>query len=75
VLAALHNYILEKDPIEITDMLPPSDNDIADRIEDNGQLATQYPKRVEKDGAGLRRDQIAERMWDDYQRVLRERVM
>ena len=43
-LAALHNYILEKDPAELTDMLPPSDDDIADRIEDNGQLATEYPR-------------------------------
>jgi hypothetical protein len=74
-LAAIHNYILEKDPIEITDMLPPSNDDIADRIEDNGQLATEHPRRVEKDAANLRRDQIAARMWDDYQRVLRERVM
>lgn len=71
-LAALHNYILEKDPAELTDMLPPSDDDITDRIEDNGQLATEYLRQVEKDGANLRCDQIAKRMWDDYQRVLRE---
>ena len=56
-------------------MLHPSDDDIANRIEDNGQLATEHPRRAEKDGANLRRDQIAKRMWDDYQRVLRERVM
>jgi hypothetical protein len=72
VLAAIHNYTLEKDPIKITDMLPPSNDDIANRIEDNGQLATEYPRQVVKDGANLRHDQIAERMWDDYQRVLRE---
>ena len=71
-LATLHNYILEKDPTELTDMLPPTDDDIADRIEDNGQLAMEYPRRVEKDGANLRCDQIAERMWDDYQTVLQE---
>ena len=74
-LAALHNYILAKDPTKITNMLPPSDDDIADRIEDNGQLATEHPRWVEKDGANLRCDQIAERMWDDYQRVLQEWVM
>jgi hypothetical protein len=51
-------------------MLPPSNDDIADRIEDNGQLATEHPRRVEKDAANLRHDQIAARMWDDYQRVL-----
>ena len=43
-LAALHNYILEKDTAKLTNMLPPSDDDIADRIEDNGQLATEYPR-------------------------------
>ena len=74
-LVAIHNYILEKDPIEITDMLPPSNDDIADRIEDNGELATEHPRRVEKDAANLRCDQIAARMWDDYQTVLRERGM
>jgi DDE superfamily endonuclease len=72
-LAAIHNYILEKDPIEIADMLPPSDDDVIDRIEDSGRLATEYPRQAEKEDANARRDQIAENMWNDYQRVLRER--
>ena len=41
-LVAIHNYILEKDPVEIADMLPPSDDDIIARVEDTGQLATEY---------------------------------
>ena len=65
VLVALHNYILEKDPTKITDMLPPSGDDITNRIEDSGQLAMEYPRWVDKDGAKIRHDQIAERMWDD----------
>ena len=46
-LAAIHNCILERDPIEIADILPPSDDGID--VEDRGQLATEYPGRAEKD--------------------------
>ena len=56
-------------------MTPSFNDDIADRIEDNGQLATEHPRQVEKDAANLRCDQIATRMWDDYQTVLRKRLM
>ena len=42
-LAAIHNYILEKDPVEIADVLPP-DDDIIDRVENTGQLAMEYPR-------------------------------
>ena len=70
-LAAIHNCILERDPIEIADILPPSDDGID--VEDRGQLATEYPGRAEKDRANARRDEIAESMWNDYQTVLRER--
>ena len=69
-LTAIHNYILEKDPIEITDMLPPSDDDIIDRVKNSGQLATEYPRGAEKEHANARHDQIAENMWNDYQQVL-----
>ena len=70
-LAAIHNCILERDPIEIADVLPPSNDGID--IEDSGQLATEYLGRAEKDRANARRDEIAESMWNDYQTVLRER--
>jgi hypothetical protein len=71
-LAAIHNYIFKKDPVEIADMLPPSDDDIAARVEDTGWLETEYLRRAEREGATVRRDQIAKDMWVDYQRVLRE---
>ena len=35
-LVAIHNCILERDPIEIADILPPSDNGID--VEDCGQF-------------------------------------
>ena len=44
VLAAIHNYMLKKDPVEIADMLPPFDDYIIARVEDTGQLATEYPR-------------------------------
>ena len=73
-LAAVHNFILKWDPVEIADMLPPSDDNI-DIIEDFGQLAMEYARRAEKEEANVRCDQIAEDMWDNYQRILRERNM
>ena len=70
-LAAIHNYILERDPIEIADILPPSDDGID--VEDRGQLATEYPGWAEKDRANARREEIVESMWNNYQTVLHER--
>ena len=52
------NCILEWDPIEIADVLPPSDNGID--VEDCGQLATENPGQAEKDRANARCDQITE---------------
>ena len=69
-LAAIHNCILERDPIEIADVLPPSDDGID--VEDRGQLVTEYLGRAEKDRANARREQITERMWKNYQTVLCE---
>ena len=45
-LAAIHYCILERDPIEIADILPPSDDGFD--VEDHGQLATEYPGWAEK---------------------------
>ena len=74
-LAAIHNYILEKDPVKIADMLPPSDDDIIARVEDTGWLATEYLRQAEREGATIRCDQIVEDMWVDYQRILQECTM
>ena len=67
-LAAIHNCILERDPIEIADVLPPSNDGID--IEDSGQLATEYLGQAEKDRANARHEEITESMWNDYQTVL-----
>ena len=72
-LTAIHNYIREKDPLEIVSVLPPSDDDIVNRIENCGRLATEYPRRAEREEATARRDQIAESMWINYQAVLQVR--
>ena len=40
-LAAVHNFILKWDPVEIADILPPSDNNI-NIVEDFGWLETEY---------------------------------
>ena len=67
-LAAIHNSILERDPLELANMLPPSDDGID--FEDCGQLVTEYPGWAEKDRANARCDQITENTWNDYQTVL-----
>ena len=67
-LAAIHNCILKRDPIEIADILPPSDDGID--VEDCGQLVTEYPGQAEKDRANARHEEITESMWNDYQTVL-----
>ena len=72
-LTAIHNSILERDPLELADMLPPSDDGID--FEDRGQLVTEYPGWAEKDRANARCDEIAENMWNDYQTVLREQYL
>ena len=40
-LTAVHNFILKWDPVEIANILPPSDNNI-NMVEDFGWLATEY---------------------------------
>ena len=73
-LAAVHNFILEWDPVEIAYIFPPSDDNI-NIIEDIGWLTTEYLRWAEKEEANVRCDQIMEDMWNDYQRILRERSM
>ena len=70
-LVAIHNCILERDPIEIANILPPSDDGID--VEDCGQLAIEYLGQAEKDRANARREEITESMWNNYQTVLRKR--
>ena len=69
-LAVIHNCILERDPIEIANILLPSDDGID--VEDHGQLVTEYLGQAEKDRANARCEEIMESMWNDYQTVLHE---
>ena len=55
-LVVIHNFIHEWDPIKITDILPPSDDNI-DMVEDFRQLATEYPRQAEKEEVNARHDQ------------------
>ena len=67
-LMAIQNCILERDPIEIADVLPPPDDSI-DLVEDHGQLVTEYPGQVEKYNANARHDQITEDISDSTLRA------
>ena len=57
----IHNFIHEWDPIKITDILPPSDDNV-DMVEDFRQLATEYPRQAEKEEVNARHDQRICRM-------------
>lgn len=75
-LAALHNFILQFDPSDIEDFLndpgvvddEPSAADYTRDI--YGRLAEGAPSREEKEKAEKLRDQIAEKMWIQYQEWL-----
>jgi hypothetical protein len=82
-LAALHNVIRKYDPEEIHDRIreldvPEYDLDELDpetELEEDteGELAKGPPKQAEKRDAERRRDNMADRMWIQYQQVLRDR--
>jgi hypothetical protein len=78
-LAALHNIIREYDKEDLEDFL--DDPEFADQDFDEmdlqlgieGELADGPPMRTEKREADVRRDDIAKRMWTQYQAVLASR--
>ena len=82
-LAALHNVIRKYDPEEIEDHI--RELDVAEHNVDEldlgtglqrgseGELATGPPKQAEKKGVEKRRDEMANRMWIQYQQILQER--
>ncbi|KAJ6472098.1 hypothetical protein C8R45DRAFT_752439, partial [Mycena sanguinolenta] len=74
-LAALHNFILDNDPEdhidpEIRDPTPSAavDPDKVARL--RGQFATERSSTMETDAGKQLRDEIADAMWIDYQRIL-----
>ena len=68
---ALHNVILKYDPTELADILPSNDDE--DTSHSTGELATDFPRRAEKEHANIRHDAIVQDMWEGYQDVLRAR--
>jgi hypothetical protein len=66
-LCALHNFIRHSDPTEIDDY--PNAADFAVGRANGagiGSLATQAINPAERDRMALKRDQIAQDMWDSY---------
>ncbi len=70
-LCALHNFIRTHDSEEIGEFPP----DLVDpsQGEQNGSLGQGTASRAEVRRAQALRDQIAQDMWEDYQRELQER--
>jgi hypothetical protein len=62
-LAAIHNFIRDRDPTDINDIADPMDPKPGARA---GELAEGVPRAAEKDRVNRRRDQIAQQMWDQY---------
>ena len=57
-------------------MLPPDGNDnIIKTGHSTGELATEFPQRVEKERANSRRDAIVQDMWEGYQDALQAQRM
>lgn len=69
-LGALHNYITEHDPDDIIDLADSDDAFPGIRV---GELAQGPPDRQSRARAGSRRDEIAQSMWESYQRLQQER--
>jgi hypothetical protein len=66
-LCALHNFIRRSDPSEIDDY--PDAADLASNCANGagiGDLATRAINTAERERMSLKRDQIAQEMWDSY---------
>lgn len=67
-LCAVHNFIRIHDEDEINEFAP----DIYDQNPGNfhGELAAGPPVRAEKERAEIKRDNIAQAMWESYQALV-----
>jgi hypothetical protein len=79
-LAALHNFIIEHDPDDHVDpeVWDPSpggtvDPEIVAALQLQGELATERRTSEESEAGERLRDSIADKMWVQYQEILRER--
>lgn len=78
-LAALHNFIVRADPLDLEEVLaeineeggPPDPN--RGWPQEESELASGPTSRQEERQAAARREELAQRMWVDYQRIVRER--
>lgn len=69
-LVALHNFIMDHDPQDVDEYLAGNETDldpIPGQPHGFGDLAAGVVSRTEKTRATTLRDQIAERMWTNYQ--------
>lgn len=76
-LAAIHNFILKHDPFDLMEYDTAVDREpgVSREDLDLGELSTGPADDVEKTRAELRRDAIAQAMWEDYQKVLEDREL
>jgi hypothetical protein len=78
-LAALHNFIRNADPSEINEFVAEFDKEEPDlqpgEQPSTGELADGIPRAAERRKADARQREIADAMWRDYQRELRQRGM
>jgi len=79
-LVALHNFIIEHDPDdrvdpEVWDPLPGGtvDPEIVAALRLQGELATERHTSEELEAGERLHDSIADKMWVQYQEILRER--
>ena len=80
----MHNVIRKYNPSKIEDHIKVleeaedmefliNESDLQGEKGTEGELAQKPPKQAEKQATDKRRDDIAERMWIQYQQVLKER--
>jgi len=79
-LAATHNFMMDHDPHDIDHYLNGDEDDLnpnpgQPQANEFGTLADGAVTQAEKNRATGNRDDIAQAMWEDYQRVLGEREL
>jgi hypothetical protein len=65
-LCAIHNFICQHDPEEIHDFDMPTNDTEGEEDHDRGNLAAGPAAHASRDRTTLMRDEIAQKMWDNY---------
>jgi ATP:corrinoid adenosyltransferase len=71
-LSGIHNFIREYDPDEISDFIRETQFDDFQLGGRNGELAQGPPTIAARERARVRRDAIAQEMWEQYQQVIED---